>query len=78
MVSKCVVCGNIDIRTTEISAIDSHGQDMLPGTGFFRHAKFEIGVCASCGYTHWFVRDQDIEKVKNSKKFKSKFDINRT
>jgi len=75
MVIKCLQCGNNDIRTAVINSMGGQGPDLLPGTGFFTHAKFEIGVCSICGYVHWFVRQEDIEKVKNSKKFKNKYDI---
>jgi predicted nucleic-acid-binding Zn-ribbon protein len=77
MVHKCLICGNNDIRVAEISSMGGQGPDLLPGTGFFTHAKFSMGVCSACGYVHWFVREEDLEKVKNSKKFNSKFDIYR-
>jgi hypothetical protein len=77
MVEKCILCGSNDLRIAETWSYGSQGPDLLPGTGFLSHAKFEIGVCVSCGYVHWFVRNDDIEKIKSSKKFKSKFDMNR-
>ncbi|OGU58012.1 MAG: hypothetical protein A2X64_00305 [Ignavibacteria bacterium GWF2_33_9] len=75
MVQKCLNCGNNDIRVAEVSSTGSYGPDLLPGTGIFRHAKFQVGVCTTCGYTHFFVLSEDIEKVKKSKKFRGKFDL---
>lgn len=76
MVSKCLICGNDDVRVAQVDAMGGQGPDLLPGTGFFTHAKFNVGVCSACGYVHWFVRNDDIGKIKESKKFKSKYDFN--
>jgi len=51
-------------------AVGRYGPNLLPGTGFFNSVKFSIVVCSDCRFVHWYVRSQDIEKVKKSGKFK--------
>ena len=70
MVNKCLICESDSLLTAEAGSYGAYGPILLPGTGTFRPAKFNVVVCTNCGYVHWFVRYQDIEKVKKSRKFK--------
>lgn len=65
------MCSSSSLLTAETSSAGGYGPNLLPGTGSFVPAKFNVVVCTNCGFVHWFVRAQDIEKVKKSKKFKS-------
>lgn len=70
MISKCQDCGSHQLLVGEVSGRGSYGPDLLPGKGFFSGAKFNIIVCSKCGFVHWYVRPQDLEKVRKSGKFK--------
>lgn len=70
MISKCQSCGKEKLLVADVSAAGAYGPNLLPGTGLFVSAKFNIVICSNCGFVHWYVRSQDIEKVKKSKKFK--------
>jgi hypothetical protein len=70
MVNKCLICSSDSLLSAEAGSSGGYGPMLLPGTGPFLPAKFNVVVCTNCGFVHWFVRSQDIEKVKNSKKFK--------
>ncbi len=67
---KCVNCGNNSFYECEdVRSTGGYGPDLLPGTGVFKHAKFSLKICSSCGFIHWFVNDDDIERIKSSSKF---------
>jgi predicted nucleic-acid-binding Zn-ribbon protein len=70
MIHKCTLCSSSSLVSAEVSSNGGNGPVLLPGTGIFKPAKFNLVVCTNCGYVNWFVRKQDLEKVKNSKKFK--------
>jgi hypothetical protein len=70
MVNKCIICSSNSLLSAEASSASGNGPNLLPGTGVFIPAKFNVVVCTNCGFVHWFVRSQDIDKVKNSRKFK--------
>ena len=67
---KCTECGSSEIYSTEVQSGGGNAPYLLPGTGIFIPAKFKIYVCGNCGFVKWFVRPEDLEKVKKSKKFK--------
>ena len=70
MITKCQACGKENLLVADVSAVGGYGPNLLPGTGIFDPARFAIFVCPDCGFVHWYVRSQDIEKVKKSRKFK--------
>lgn len=71
MITECQACGHHDLLEAETSSSGSYGPDLLPGTGSFRPAKFLVIVCTKCGFVHWFVRKEDLDKVRNSRHFRS-------
>ncbi len=70
MTKECDSCGGTDFLGTELNSVGNGGPDLLPGTGFFGHAKFTLRICAQCGKVHWWVLGDDLEKVKKSSNFK--------
>ena len=70
MIHKCTLCSSSSLLSAEIGSSGGYGPILLPDTGIFKPAKFNLVVCTNCGFAHWCVRKQDIEKVKNSRKFK--------
>jgi predicted nucleic-acid-binding Zn-ribbon protein len=71
MIKECQACGHSDLLEAETASSGGYGPALLPGTGSFRPAKFRIVVCAACGFVHWFVKNEDLDKVRNSKHFRS-------
>ena len=69
MKSKCDDCESSDLAASEVASSGVYGPDLLPGTGWFGHAKFQVQVCLRCGRTYWWVRSQDLDKVRKSGKF---------
>ena len=68
---ECVNCGNKSFyECTNILSHGGCGPDLLPGTGVFSHAQFELKICESCRYVHWFTRDIDMHIIAKSKAFK--------
>jgi hypothetical protein len=70
MVNKCLICSSSSLLCAETGSSGGYGPILLPGTGSFKPAKFNVVVCSNCGFVHWFVRSQDIDKVRKSRKFK--------
>jgi predicted nucleic-acid-binding Zn-ribbon protein len=70
MITKCQACGKDDLLAADVESSGGYGPNLLPGTGIFSPAHFIIVVCSDCGFVHWYVRSQDIEKVKKSRSFK--------
>lgn len=70
MITKCLACGKDDLLAANVASRGGYGPELLPGTGFIFSAYFTIVVCSDCGFVHWYVRSQDIEKVKKSRSFK--------
>jgi hypothetical protein len=71
MITKCQACGKDNLLAADVVSRDGYGPELLPGTGIFSPAHFTIVVCSDCGFVHWFVRSQDLKKVKGSKSFTS-------
>lgn len=69
MLEKCQVCGQSDLLEAQTASQGGYGPYLLPGTGTFKPAKFQVIVCAKCGFIHWFVQQDDLGKVRNSKHF---------
>lgn len=67
---ECLNCSNNVFYESIVGSKGGYGPDLLPGTGIFTPAKFKIMICSKCGFTHWFVGNSDLEKVKKSKKFR--------
>ena len=71
MKTKCDDCGTTVLVECEADSRGGYGPDLLPGTGFLSHAKFTIQVCTQCGRVYWWVKGDDLEKVKHSNSFTS-------
>ncbi len=62
---ECVMCKSKTFYTA--SEVGSRGHfDLLPGTGFFSHAHFTQRICTECGFVHWFVDGDNLEKLSQS------------
>ncbi|HBN96718.1 MAG TPA: hypothetical protein DDZ66_10495 [Firmicutes bacterium] len=70
MIKECQACGQNNLLEAETSSRGGYGPDLLPGTGSFRPARFRVVVCAMCGFVHWFVKEEDLDKVRNSRHFR--------
>lgn len=70
MISRCQACGKEKLLVATVNSGGGYSPCFLPGTGYFRPAKFNVVVCSDCGFVHWCVRLEDLEKVKKSDKFK--------
>jgi len=69
MKKECDHCGGGELLQSKVSARGGQGPDLLPGTGWFGHAEFTIQVCSGCGRVYWWVKGEDLEKVKESDVF---------
>ena len=69
MITKCQACGKDDLLAANVDSRGGYGPELLPGIGIFYRAYFTIVVCSECGFVHWFVRSEDLERVKKSKNF---------
>lgn len=69
MITKCQACGGNDLMEAETSSRGGYGPALLPGTGSFKSAKFRVVVCTTCGFVHWFVKPEDLHKIKKSRYF---------
>lgn len=68
---KCSECGGSEIYKAEISAGGGYAPDMLPGAhAWWRAGKLEAYVCGSCGHYQFFVSEEHLAKVKQSKGFR--------
>ncbi|NLL48519.1 MAG: hypothetical protein GX249_08030 [Firmicutes bacterium] len=70
MSKQCQVCGHSNLLEAKTSSSGGYGPNLLPGTGSFRPARFRVVVCGMCGFVHWFVSEEDLDKVRNSKHFR--------
>ncbi len=66
---ECSMCKSKTFHTSEVKSRGGQGPDLLPGTGFFGHATFALRICAECGFVHWFVEQDSLERVSNSDHF---------
>ena len=69
---KCVNCNNNSFyECDKVQSIGGYGPDLLPGTGwnFFSHAGFSLKICSKCNFVHWFVIENDMQRIKDSKIF---------
>ena len=67
---ECINCGNKSFYECDnITSAGGYGPDLLPGTGVFSHAKYTLKICESCKFVHWFIKDEDMEKIEKSSKF---------
>ena len=67
---KCVNCSNNSFYECDsIQSAGGYGPDLLPGTGIIYHGKFSIKICSECKHVHWFVKDSDMKRIKESSRF---------
>ncbi|MDI9412215.1 MAG: hypothetical protein QM401_01395 [Bacillota bacterium] len=71
MISNCQVCDSENLIFADTGANGGYGPELLPGTGAFKPARFRIVVCEKCGFVHFFVIPEDLDKVKKSRRFRS-------
>jgi predicted nucleic-acid-binding Zn-ribbon protein len=65
--STCPECGGATLYTTTVNAAGGYGPNFLPGLGgFFRMAKFDVVVCATCGLTRFYAEAKAREKLPQS------------
>jgi len=70
---KCINCNNNSFYECEnINSAGGYGPDLLPGTGILYHAKLSAKICSNCNFIHWFINDQDMERIKKSTRFELK------
>ena len=68
---QCPTCGSRDIYTTEVPAGGGHAPDLLPGAHpWWRPGRIELYVCGACGHFQQYVPENDLAKVRESKKFR--------
>ena len=70
MIKECQACGQTHLLAATTASNGGYGPNLLPGTGSWRPARFDVVVCGKCGYVHWFVQKEDLDKVKRSKHFR--------
>jgi len=67
----CPKCGGIDIVRIDGSVgAYGAGNNVMVGASIFSAVNVNRYVCCSCGFTEEWIDEQDIEKIKNSKKAK--------
>ena len=69
---ECVMCKSKTFHTSNVKSRGGQGPDLLPGTGVFSHAHFTLRICAECGFVHWFVDEDALERISSSDYFASK------
>ena len=60
----CRNCGGTEHYSQLVHARGGYGPDLLPIGGFFSSPKFRIVICGECGLTEWFVKSDDLAKVR--------------
>lgn len=71
MIDKCLQCGHTEFYVAE--TLPGYQALLLPGAGVGTwkiSSRFKVCVCDRCGYVHFFVPPQHMDKVRKSKKFK--------
>jgi hypothetical protein len=58
---ECGVQGDFYFKT--VQANGGYGPRLLP-LGWFNRGAFELRVCGNCGLTDWFVRGDNLVKVR--------------
>ena len=70
MTKQCDNCGGTDLIGAEVNSVGNGGPDLLPGTGWFGHAKFTLEICTQCGKVQMWVLGDDLQKAQKSANFK--------
>jgi predicted nucleic-acid-binding Zn-ribbon protein len=62
---KCIHCDGTELYTRRVASAGGWGPGLLKGLGNFLYTpKFDVVVCATCGYCSFFVEEQVLEKLK--------------
>lgn len=68
---KCPKCSSADIvRIDGYAGAYGSGNNVMVGASIFSAVNVNRYVCCNCGFTEEWIDNEDIEKVKNSKKAK--------
>ncbi len=72
-ISHCTNCGSRNQYQSEpVSAGGGHAPNYLPGLGgYFKAEKFRIVICRQCGLTRFFAREEALEKLGQSEKWRA-------
>lgn len=66
-VNECTACGGKDIYVRKVNANGGYGPFLLRGLGaFFRPAKMNIYICASCGHMEYYADREAVGRLKGS------------
>ena len=65
----CPKCGSADILIFDgFAGPYASGNNIMTGASIFSAVPVDRYICCGCGFTEEWVRTEDIEKVKKSKK----------
>jgi hypothetical protein len=68
---QCPSCGGREIYATEVHSGGGYSPDLLPGAHpWWGGGRLEIYVCGTCGHFQYFVPENALAKVRESKKFR--------
>ena len=68
---RCGECGTSNIRTTTVWSGGGHSPDLLPGAHpWWKAGQLEVYVCCTCGHFQYFVPEEILPRVVESKKFR--------
>jgi predicted nucleic-acid-binding Zn-ribbon protein len=66
--TKCPHCGGADLHTRQVASAGSDGPSLLKGLGgFFRSARFDVVLCATCGRCEFFADEPARQRVAEAK-----------
>lgn len=69
--TTCSECHGTDLYTTSVNSAGGHGPVLLPELGgFLRYAKFDVVVCADCGFTRFFVQTSALAKLPQAQQWR--------
>jgi hypothetical protein len=67
---RCPECEGTNIRMATVGAGGGYAPDLLPGAHpWWKGAALEVYVCCTCGYFQYFVPEEALARVVESKKF---------
>lgn len=68
---RCSECSGTEIYTSTVSAGGGYAPDILPGAHpSWRSGKIDVFICGTCGNFQYFVPDEALDEVRESKRFR--------